>query len=302
MLTDDPGFYEDLLYHIRDGVYFVDRDRKILYWNEGAARLTGYSQEEIVGHLCNDNILAHIDSCGTELCDSSCPLVASIADGEGHEAQVFLRHKQGHRVPVLVRVQPIRGKDGSIQGAVEIFSDNTAQTEAVRKTEQMRRMAFLDHLTELPNRRFLEMALQTALAEYQVHHSPFGVMVIDVDQFKDINDRFGHTSGDRVLQEVGHTIAKSLRPSDVVGRWGGDEFVAIVGNVDSEQLRLLAERCAAITGKVEIPGKPDDKIPVSVSIGAARIRDDESPQNLFERADRLMYASKAAGRGRVTTE
>jgi diguanylate cyclase (GGDEF)-like protein/PAS domain S-box-containing protein len=302
MLTSDPDFYQDILYHIRDGVYFVDREREILFWNEGAARLTGYSPKEIVGHHCDDNILAHVDCGGSQLCSGACPLVASISDGKGHEVQVFLRHKLGHRVPVLVRVQPIRGKDRSIVGAVEIFSDNSAQTEAARKIEETRRLAFLDHLTELPNRRFMEMALQTATLEYQVHQSPFAVMVIDVDQFKDINDRFGHSLGDRVLQVIGRTIAKSLRPSDVVGRWGGDEFVAIVGNIDSAQLRALANRCAAITGRVAIPCALEGNIPIAVSIGAARIRGDESAQDLFERADRLMFAGKAVGRGCVTTE
>jgi len=155
-----------------DGVYFVDRERRILYWSEGAYRLTGYKAEELLGKFCQDDILCHVDYAGKRLCQEDCPLAASISDGGLHEANVFLRHKQGRRVPVTVRVQPLEGADGSIIGAIEIFSDDSAQTEERRRTEAMNRLAFLDHLTQLPNRRFMEMSLHTALTEFQVHHDP----------------------------------------------------------------------------------------------------------------------------------
>ncbi len=302
MLSENPNFYRELLHQMRDGVYFVDRQRRILYWNEGATRLTGYSEQEMVGRNCNDNLLNHVDGCGHGLCEDGCPLTATVADGQGREAQVFLRHKQGHRVPVLVRVQPIRSNDGSIDGAVEIFSDNSAQIEAERKLEEMRRMAFLDHLTNLPNRRFVELALKAAHSEYQVHNSPFGVMILDVDGFKRINDTAGHPAGDRVLKEVGLTLADSLRPSDIVGRWGGDEFLAIVKNVDQDALRCLAERCVAIESKVDVPINEGERVSISVSIGAGLIQSCEGVDAVVERADRLMFVSKSGGRNRATAE
>ena len=302
MLTDTPNFYRELLHQMRDGVYFVDRNRRILYWNEGATRLTGYGPEEIVGRLCNDNILNHVDGCGEGLCDNGCPLTASIGDGVGREAEVFLRHKRGHRVPVLVRVQPVRASDGSIEGAVEIFSDNSGQVEAERKIEEMRRMAFLDHLTQLPNRRFMELALRSAYSEYQVHGCAFGVLVVDVDWFKQINDSAGHSTGDRVLKEVGLTLVDSLRPSDIVGRWGGDEFLAIVKNVDLNELRHLSDRCAVIESRVGVPNHDGERISISVSIGAGLIRAGEDVHEVVERADQLSYASKSAGRNRATVE
>jgi PAS domain S-box-containing protein len=191
-----PGFYKDLLDHMTEGVYFVDRERRILYWNEGATRLTGYKAEELVGRCCQDDILCHVDAKGHNLCQNGCPLTASISDGHVHEANVFLRHKQGGRVPVCVRVQPMRGADGSILGAVESFSENSAFHEAQRKIEAMERLAFLDHLTQLPNRRFLDMSLRTALSEYAVHKDTFGLLLFDLDRFKQINDLFGHTGGD----------------------------------------------------------------------------------------------------------
>lgn len=296
MLSPDPSFYKDLLDQMSDGVYFVDRDRRILYWNEAAARLTGYKPGEMIGRCCQDNTLCHVDSTGKNLCHDGCPLSASVEDGGMHEAQVFLLHKQGRRVPVAVRVQPIRAEDGSITGAVEIFSDDTAQYAARRKTEEMERLAFLDQLTQIPNRRYIEMSLATAMNEYRVHQDPFAVLVADMNYFKQINDNYGHDAGDRALQELAKTLAGTLRGNDVVGRWGGDEFVAIARHVDRGGLTVLIERCSALVSTTSISLSDGRTISLSISIGAALVLPDDTPESILKRADQLMYENKMKSR------
>src|SRR5512136_2856200 len=111
--------YRTIVENMHDGLYFVDRKRRITYWNKAAERITGYSAAEVVGVGCADNFLVHVDSAGRQLCTGSCPLVASMQDGCFHEAEVFLHHKQGHRLPVWVRTSPIRGPGGGFTGAVE---------------------------------------------------------------------------------------------------------------------------------------------------------------------------------------
>lgn len=302
IVPTDPSFYKALLDNIGDGVYFVDRERRIQYWNEGAYRQTGYKAEELLGRFCQDDLLCHVDYSGKRLCHEGCPLMASITDGKPREANVFLQHKQGRRVPVSVRIQPIRAADGSIIGAVEIFSDDSAQLEEQRRNEAMNRLTFLDHLTQLPNRRYMEMSLQTALNESKVHKDPLGVLVIDLDEFKAINDSIGHSGGDRALQEAAKTLTGSLRPTDTVGRWGGDEFLAIARNVDREILSSLARRCVALIAQTSIPGNDERRISLSSSIGAAISRPGETTDELFQRADALMYRSKTGGRSRATME
>jgi diguanylate cyclase (GGDEF)-like protein/PAS domain S-box-containing protein len=296
--------YKELLDRMSDGVYFVDRDRKILYWNEGATRLTGYKPEEIVGLYCQDNTLCHVDGAGNQLCLSGCPLSDCLEGGASHESEIFLRHKQGRRVPVNVRVQPIRGTNGEIIGAVEIFRDNTTQIEVRRKAEAMERLAFLDPLTQQPNRRFLEMSLRTALVEYQTPGDPFGVLIFDLNEFKAINDRFGHGSGDRALQQVAKTLAGALRAADVVGRWGGDEFLAIVRNVSLELLGELAERCASLVRETSFRNNDGAFEGLSISVGAAVVKPGDDIDSLIARADRRMYRRKKGGssaRGVVTS-
>jgi diguanylate cyclase (GGDEF)-like protein/PAS domain S-box-containing protein len=301
-VPSDPKFYKELLDHMSDGVYFVDRDRRILYWNEQAFRLTGYKSEDVMGRRCQDEILCHVDGAGKRLGHDGCPLTATIKDGAAREAQVFLRHKHGRRLPVLVRVQPIHGDDGSIVGAVEIFTDETARLAEERKTREMERLAFLDQLTQMPNRRYLEMSVKTALTEYQVHRDPFGVLVIDLDGFKAINDGFGHATGDQALQEATKTLTGALRTSDIVGRWGGDEFLAVVRHVDGDILKRLAERCCVLVAQTSLVSGGGERVSLSVSVGGAVTVPDDSADSLIKRADELMYRSKAAGRGRASVE
>jgi diguanylate cyclase (GGDEF)-like protein/PAS domain S-box-containing protein len=298
----NSGFYRELLDHLSDGVYFVDRERRIHYWNEGARRLSGYGADEVVGRQCQDGILCHMDQSGRMMCRGECPLSASMADGVPHEAYVFLRHKQGRKVPVWVRVQPIRGADGSIVGAVELFTDDTAGNEERRKATAMQRLAFLDHLTQLPNRRYLEIALHTALTEFEAHKDALGVLMVDLDNFKAINDASGHSFGDQALKQVAQALTSSLRPADTVGRWGGDEFLAIVRGVDLESLGRLAERSVEQVRQISIPGKEGKVLTSSVSVGAALCREGESAEDLVLRADRLMYLSKAGGKNQVTVD
>lgn len=297
MAEFSPDLYKELLDRMSDGVYFVDRDRQILYWNEGATQLTGYKPEEILGLFCQDNTLCHVDGSGNQLCLSGCPLSDCLEDGTPHETDMFLRHKHGRRVPVNVRVQPIRDAAGEIVGAVEIFRDNTSQLEVRRKAETMERLAFLDALTQLPNRRFLEMSVRTALVEYHASGDPFGVLVFDLNDFKAINDRFGHAGGDRALKQVARTLSGALRGADVVGRWGGDEFLAIAHGVSEEVLAELAERCVALVKETSYRNDDGGFEGLSTAVGAALVEPRDTVERLVARADRKMYEKKN-GNGR----
>jgi diguanylate cyclase (GGDEF)-like protein/PAS domain S-box-containing protein len=291
----DPSIYKTLLDQVNDGVYIVDTERRIVYWNEGAERQTGYRAEDVVGRRCPEGGMCHVDVGGHPLCSDTCPLTASLNNGACHEVEVFLLHKAGRRVPVTARVQPLRGPDGSIVGAVQIFSDDTAEQDSRRQIEEMGRLAFLDQVTQLPNRRFVEMSLQTALTEYRIHKEPFGVLVIDLDRFKAINDGFGHATGDNTLLEVAKTLKGTLRPTDIVGRWGGDEFIAIVHHVSNEILMQLAERCCTMVEQISIPTGDGVSVSASVSIGGTLSLADDTADTLIKRADQLMYRNKTNG-------
>ena len=280
--------YKELLDRMSDGVYFVDRNRRIQYWNEGAARLTGYKADEVIGRSCLDNALCQMDALGRLTSAGECPLCHCMGDGVPREAELFVMHKQGRRVPVSIQVRPIREADGNIVGAVEIFRDNTEEIEVRRKAEAMERLAFLDPLTHQPNRRFLEMSLRTAVVEFEAHGDAFGVLLFDLNNFKAINDKFGHTSGDRALLEVAKTLVGALRSKDIVGRWAGDEFLAIAHSVNMLVLEELAERCVALVQAAAFRNNEGGLEKLSISVGAALAKPGDDLEKLLARADGWM--------------
>lgn len=287
-------FYDTILDNLNDGVYFVGRNKKILYWNRGAENITGFSAEEVIGNLCWDNVLRHVDAQGKTLCEGECPILKTIFHGQMWEAEAYLHHKDGHQVPVVTRAIPIRNASGEITGAVEIFSDNSSTTALSQRVKELQEIAFLDSLTRLANRRYIELNIQDRLSELNRYGWPFGIILADVDRFKLINDTYGHDVGDLVLKMVAKTLPACLRLFDIVGRWGGDEFVAIVINVRKKHLYDVAQRFLSLVRSSGIPVK-QEFLRVSVSIGATRAKPDDTLASVLKRADSLMYKSKALG-------
>jgi diguanylate cyclase (GGDEF)-like protein/PAS domain S-box-containing protein len=300
-MSIEGDFFRSILDSFSDGVYFVDRQRVITYWNQGAERITGYSAATVIGTRCSDDLLVHVDSAGRNLCQGLCPVAATIGDGCHREARVFLRHRDGHRVPVKIRVAPLFEADGTVMGAVEVFHDDAETMAALERVDELQRAIYLDALTGLANRTYTEITVRARLDEMVRYRWPFGVLFLDVDHFKLVNDGHGHETGDRVLRAVAGTLAKSARSFDLVGRWGGDEFVAVVANVDLPAVATLAERFRALveTSRVSCDGRA---LPITVSVGAALARAGDTTDGLLRRADALMYESKRAGRNTATVE
>ena len=294
-------FYFDLLNGISDGLYFVDRERRITFWNRAAERLTGYEAREVVGRKCTDNILAHVDADGLSLCEGMCPLARTLKDGEPREAEVFLHHRKGHRVPVAVRISPLRNSAGKVTGAVEVFNDNSRRVAETDELEQLKKLALVDPVTEIRNRSFLEMSLQAVINEIRRQSWPMGLLFVDIDRFKQVNDAHGHEAGDAVLRAVAQTLARGVRGYDLAGRWGGEEFVMVIRNVTGKNLARLAEKLRALVAhsSVDVAGT---KVAVTVSIGATAIAAEDTVAGAVGRAEALMYASKAGGRDRVTSD
>jgi diguanylate cyclase (GGDEF)-like protein/PAS domain S-box-containing protein len=293
--------YRDIVENMSDGIYFVDRERRITYWNKGAERITGYSAAEVVGKSCADNILVHVDAIGRQLCQGSCPLIASMDDGAAHEAEVYLHHKLGHRLPVWVRTSPLRAADGGFAGAVEVFTEVSSRQALQEQVEELKKLALVDALTGLPNRRHLEAQLHSRLEELRRSGVGFGLLFMDIDHFKQFNDRYGHDVGDQVLAVVASTLSLSVRPFDVVCRWGGEEFAGIFPHTDTPTLQGIAERLRILAAHSQIV-TGSGVVTLTVSIGGTLARPEDSSAALVKRADTLMYASKTQGRNRVTVE
>ena len=290
---------EALLNSLYDAVYVTDADRRIVFWNRAAEQLTGFRAAEVKGHCCAENILQHVDGNGANLCTGDCPLSAVLRTGESREAAIFLHHKDGARIPVRARCAPLRDSAERIIGAMEVFNDISSLTAMQDKLHALERLAYVDSLTQISNRRHIEENLQRRLDERSRYGWACGILLLDIDRFKDVNDAHGHAAGDKVLAMVASTLASNLRSFDAVGRWGGEEFLLVLPQVNREVMAQIAERLRVLVEKsfLILGGH---RLSVTVSVGGALARKRESVGALVKRADAQTYRSKANGRNCVS--
>jgi len=293
--------YQNLFDNIRDGVYFVDTRRTITYWNRAAEEITGYPAETLTGCRCADEILAHIDGTGSSLCRNECLLAKTMEDGLPRTEELYLRHKDGHRVPVRVHTAPLRDTTGRIVGGAEIFSDISAQTTLKERIRELEKLAVLDDLTALPNRDHLSAELESRLHEIRRYHIRFGILCLDLDRFQTLDGQYGRGTGELALAMVAKTLTASTRPFDLFGRWGGKTFVGIIRNVELNTLARIGERIRMLIEKSSLL-KEEDRIAVTASVGATIARRSDSSAAVLKRAAGLMTRSKQQGRNCLTID
>ncbi|RJP31403.1 MAG: diguanylate cyclase [Candidatus Omnitrophota bacterium] len=235
-------FYKTIMDYLDIGVYHVDRNRQIIYWNHGAELLTGYKREEIISKHCQDRLLEHVDEHGTCLCLELCPLAATIEDGQCRKANVFLHHKNGHRVPITVQTLPIKGLDGNISGAFEIFMDNPAKENESEKIKELAKLAFLDHNTNLPNQNYLMMKLKTILTEVNQLKCHYSAIMIRIDNYTFLCDTFTQAVVDRILNTAGITVHNNIPSTCILGRWDHQTFLIIVPTLSPKLAELLGKK------------------------------------------------------------
>jgi len=148
-------YYKNLLDKLFDGILCVDQDKAITFWNKSAERITGYPLNDVAGRVLCNEILVHTDREGNPCC-KECLIGQCLEDGQTKEVEFYINHRAGHRVPVACRIEPIHDARGQVTGAVQIFHDNTSRVAARNVIEKLRKLALIDPLTGLANRRYLE--------------------------------------------------------------------------------------------------------------------------------------------------
>jgi diguanylate cyclase (GGDEF)-like protein/PAS domain S-box-containing protein len=301
VVADNPWL--QLLDRVYDGVYAVDTEGCIVFWNHGAEELSGYARPRVMGVKEQEWLRMHVvhEPHQESRDEVESILAQTLADGRSREEECAFLHSDGQWMRVRGRTMLWRDEHGGVVGAVMVFSDTLSSFSLRQRLKELRRLALSDPLTGLGNRRYGEMSLKVRMDEMKRYGWPFGVLFIDLDQFKRVNDIFGHDIGDRALVTVARTLSHNVRPFDVVCRWGGEEFLAIITNINHSQLLGLAEKLRSLAERSTFEVGPR-RIAVTVSIGATVARADDSERTLLERADRLMYIGKRAGKNRVYAE
>lgn len=287
-----------LLNDFDEGIYFLDDDLRIQFWNRGAEALTGYRAAEVIGLRCSDDILVHVDQGACQLCHRACLLARVMRSAVSESAEVYHRHRNGHRVPVSIRAIPATDPTGRVIGVFGVFHERKGRSATDERLRELERQAMVDALTELPNRRYLDSALATSLHDTKNGGLPVGVVLADLDRFKHLNDEYGHLVGDMVLRAVSRSLKACAQSCDVVGRWGGEEFLLILPRADVQALHSAADTMRKMVAQTFLSAE-GSQIAVTISMGATMVEPDDTVADVVERADKRLYQAKSAGRNRV---
>jgi PAS domain S-box-containing protein/diguanylate cyclase (GGDEF)-like protein len=258
----DFDFFRSILENLHAAVYVVDRHAKILFWNDGAERITGYLRQDVIGRVHHDNFLGETDGEDKELTGPFAPTAAAIRDGKALQAQISLRHKSGHRVPVQLWAFPIRNAEGAIIGAAESFEESVSVTDWDRRQTKLATYGCIDRASGVLNHGMIQSHVRENLAMFVEHRVPFSVLCIQIDHLEKVQSRDGPGAFAAVLRVVGQTLENSLRPSDFLGRWQENQFLAILMECSGAEITRASERLRRMVGASQIAWW-GDRLPVT---------------------------------------
>jgi len=272
-----------------EGIMITDPKGRIIEVNSTFTELTGYSRDEAVGQTPDLLKSGHHDPAFYE------EMWRKIRDDGYWRGEIWNRKKSGEIFVEQLTISSVRNRDGALSNFVAIFSDITLLKQHQQRLEHL---AHFDALTQLPNRMLLGDRMQLAKAQTERSGKMLAVCYLDLDNFKPINDQFGHSVGDYLLIEVAHRLKTCVRAGDTVARLGGDEFVLLITNLDDlhECDHAMSRVISALASPFRVSAQFVD---VSASIGVTIYPHDGSDSDtLLRHADQAMYAAKQGGRNR----
>jgi len=306
--------------NMADIVWRTDAQMRFTYINAADQRVRGFARDEVVGTALRDNLTEP----GRQLLDARRGPDGELAGpaGQGNglvlKLELPMRHKGGGTVWIEMSAVPIWGGDGHLTGYQGVGRDVSGRRqheedllqshqqlehrllEVAEEKTALQELATRDGLTGLYNRRFLDAALPRELLRAERERKPLALIMLDIDHFKKVNDQYGHAIGDEVLQALAELLKKGARESDLICRYGGEEFVALMPSMSASQ---ALERTESWRRQLEdtTMRSGDLSFRITLSAGIAIFPDHgSSPSQLLTRADEMLYQSKHEGRNRVS--
>ncbi|MCP4747838.1 MAG: diguanylate cyclase [Desulfobacteraceae bacterium] len=287
--------YEKLAGRFYAGLYLIDNRKNIFYWNRAAEKISGFSRIDVLGSSCMDNIILHTDQEGQSLIHGIYPLVETMRDGQTRNAQVYLRHKRGHHIPVWVHTVQLRAVKGNVIGGAELLLEPDAKEAIKDNLQELKKISLIDELTQLANQRYVNMELERRFAEKARHDISFGLLLIDIDDFEKINHIYDRLTGNRVFRTLTRTIHYTARPYDLYGRWAGRQIMGIIRNINRTELKSVGERVRLLVQNSVTLTDNNYPISVTVSIGAVLAKNADDSASLVQRAGLMLQNSKDKG-------
>lgn len=282
----------ELLDQTPDFVSFADTDCRIQYINSGGRRMVGLPELDDPAAPQTDlndvqvTQWRHPDWASRLLAEEGFPEAERTGLWYGETAVI---DSEGKEIPTSQILLAHRDRHGRLVRFSTIIRDISERKEL---EERLRELAIHDPLTGVFNRSHLDQRLSEEHTRFQRHGNVFSIVLVDIDHFKSVNDEYGHSTGDRVIQQITRFLSGVLREIDILGRWGGEEFLIVLPGTPRDQAREVADRLRRTIAEATFPEVDS----VTLSAGVAEIRAGDEVHNLVDRADRALYQAKALGR------
>ncbi len=271
-----------------EAIMITSPNHRILRVNPAFTRITGFTADDVMGRPMSD--LFQLDDRENKQIERICQRLAREHSWQG---ELDYRNRRGERLTALQTISKVTDEQDRVSHFIHIFNDIT-ETKAAE--QQIRHQAHHDSLTDLPNRASLKYRIGEAVARARHDDTRLAVLFLDLDYFKEVNDRLGHAVGDRLLREVAERLQRLLRHEDIVGRLGGDEFLILLEGLPAPRFagQVAAKVIEVLTQPFVLDG---EQVSIGVSIGIAVFPEQGGDaEALVNHADAAMYDAKAAGR------
>jgi diguanylate cyclase (GGDEF)-like protein/PAS domain S-box-containing protein len=286
----------DIAQSLAVGLFVLDQDGRLSMMNPEAERLLGWTEDELRDKKVHDLICSGRTSDATDA-GTTVKLHDCFSHKKLYRSDDLFQRKDGSSFYAAYVASPLM-VDGQPAGAVISFQDISARKQMEQELE---RMATLDELTGLYNRRELNRRMEDELRRAERYDHSFSVWMLDIDHFKQINDNYGHQEGDRVLKMVANSLKRILRDTDIVARFGGEEFVIVLPHTNLKLSQHMAERVRAEMAAMQVELDGASSFSITVSIGVAAFPQHGSTvESLINTADKRLYIAKEGGRNRVS--
>ncbi len=296
---ENPAIFRAILESLQTGIYLVDREQKILFWNDGAERITGYLRQDVVGHFSAENLLANRNGPDSFASDAAEAVVEVLREGKPVTVNVSLRHREGHRVLVRLRAVPIRNSHGTVIGAAESFEESFTASSWNRRQGKLAPFGCIDEETGALNRQFLLFQLKENLAAFTEYGIPFSVVCIQADRIDHFQSAYGIRAVAAIQHAIAQTLGNSLRPTDFIGRLTERDFLVVLTECKGTEIESVVSRLSKMVGCAEIDWW-GDKLSVTASFGGTASVAHDTVESILSRAEKSMNTSVATGGNRLT--
>jgi diguanylate cyclase (GGDEF)-like protein/PAS domain S-box-containing protein len=289
----DPEICRSILESLPAGLCVVDTQKKIVFWSDGAERITGHLRHEIIGHSCVSETLLHCDQPGCEFCGEDCPVARAMKTSQAIEATAFLHHKTGYEIPVRIRAVPVHNQHGSIIGAAETFEELQSAAGCNHAGENPNLPGSIDEVTNLASPALMRLHLRETLATFAQTQAPFGVLCLRLEGLPRFRASLGSEAASSLLRVVARSLEGALWTTDFVGRWSDDQFLLILKGCSEAGLSSVRERVLRLLAGDGIEWWGERRS-LPFSVGQTTAQPEDSIESLIERAQKSLETASAS--------